>query len=133
MASNVKFENNAPRLRKEWKQKKEQILYAIGLKWQELSTKVITQRIYSSNKPWKLTGRLRASLSFATSTKQGPKKRVGASKGNDYISSGSKDSVLVGSNVIYAAKVNRKHRFLEDSVLNGRSAFKSVAENIMRK
>lgn len=133
MASNVKFENNAPKLRKEWKQKKEQILYAIGLKWQELATKIITQRIYTGTKPYKLTGRLRASLSFATPTKQGPKRRVAVSKPDNYISSGDKDSVIVGSNVVYAAKVNRKHRFLEDSVMSGKGAFKNVAESIMRK
>ena len=132
-STNIKIENNAPKLRKEWKQKKEAILYAIGLKWQEIATKVITQRIYSQNKPWKLTGRLRASLSFATPTKKGRGAGVSASKGKDYITSSSKDTVTVGSNVEYAAKVNNKHKFLEDSVLGYKESYKNVADSIMRK
>lgn len=132
-STNIKIENNAPKLRKDWKSKKEQILYAIGLKWQELATKVITQRIYSENKPWNLTGRLRASLSFATPTKKGRGGGVAASKGSDYITSSSKDTVTVGSNVVYAAKVNNKHKFLEDSVMSYKESYKNVADSIMRK
>ena len=131
--TNIRIENNAPLLRREWKKKKEKILYAIGLKWQSIATRVITLRIYSSNKPYRLTGRLRASLSFATPTKKSPTRSVAESKGRDYITGSVKDTVTVGTNVEYAAKVNNKHKFLEDSVMSYKDSYKSIADSIMRE
>ncbi len=133
ISAKVHVKNEGPKFRILWEKKKEEILYALGLKWQEVATKIITIKIYSEEKPWKLTGRLRGSLSFATPKQQGPRKGVSANRGNDYITSSSPNSVTVGSNVVYANKVNRKHQFLEESVLNYRSSFGKLAKKIMQQ
>lgn len=135
MKVDIKIEqNNIPKVKKEWENKKKKILFQMGLKWQELATKVITSRVYTGNKPWKLTGRLRASLSFATPEKQGPRNSVGKSSGNDYVNGKSeKDTLTVGTNVIYARKINDKQKYMQDSIIPYADSYKNVAENIMKE
>lgn len=132
--STVKIESNVDEFYKEFDKKKEAMLYAIGLKWQEIATKVITLKIYSSDKPWPLTGRLRASLSFITEKQEGPTTSVAASESDNWLNgSANKDELIVGTNVVYSEKVNRKHKFMEDSLLEYKDSYKKVAETIMKQ
>lgn len=132
---NVKVENNDfNKIKKEWESKKEKILFAMGLKWQELATKDISAKVYTGEKPWKLTGRLRASLSFITPKQSGPRNRVGASSNDNYVSGKSeKDTLTVGTNVIYARKINDKQKYMQDSIMPYASSYKNVAETIMKE
>ena len=131
---NVDSENNINKILKEWESKKKQILYAMGLKWQELATKIITSRVYTGDKPWKLTGRLRASLSFITPDQEGPRRSVAASSADNYVNGKSKKNTLtVGTNVIYARKINDKQKYIEDSILPYKDSYKNIAESIMKQ
>lgn len=127
-------QNNIRQVLKEWEVKKQKILYAMGLKWQELATKVISSKVYVGEKPWKLTGRLRASLSFITPTQSGPRSRVSASNDDNYVGGKSeKDTLTIGTNVIYARKVNDKHKYMQESVLPYAKSYKNVAETIFKE
>lgn len=133
ISTKVKFENNAPTAVKDLETKKELILFAIGLKWQTICTKIITINGIVD------TGRLRGSLTFITkSWVGGPIASVGENVDNDYLggSSGSDDVLIVGSNVEYAAKNefnNPKGAFLRPSVTEYSEDYKNIAEEILKR
>lgn len=124
----VKYEDNSKYIQKEFKAKKTKILYAMGLKWLEICTKIITRNGIVD------TGRLRASLSFIT-----PKDNAGNGgfKGGDKISGrAEEDNLIVGSNVKYAAKqelTNKKGSFIRPSVLDYKEDYKNIAETILKE
>lgn len=131
MSNEIKFENNAPKILKAWENKKIYILYAWGLKWQALSTKIITRNKIVD------TGRLRASLTFITSNKKGGSlKKSFNSKNNDFLKgTAPKDSLIVGSNVSYAAEQeigNPKGAFVKPAITEYRDSYKNIAEKIMK-
>lgn len=128
----IKFENNKSEVESDLKIKEQKILYAIGLKWQEICTKIITRNGIVD------TGRLRASLTFITSTKRGgPISFAPNSKPSDFLkgSSGGKE-VIVGSNVVYALRQeieNKKGAFLKPSILNYREDYENVTKSILEE
>lgn len=128
----VEFEDNSNYILGEWDFRKDDILYAIGLKWQEICTKIITRnRIVD-------TGRLRASLTFITETKRGASlEPVESSRAGDYLrGSTDEDTLIVGSNVKYAAKQeigNKKGAFLKPSIMDYREDYMDVAKSIMEQ
>lgn len=128
----VKFEDNSVKFKKDWENKRKKILWAWGLKWQELATKIITiNRIV-------LTGRLRSSLTFITPDKTGsPKSRVPESKSSDFLSgSAPEDSLIVGSNVEYSARQelnNPKGAFVRPAILTYRDSYQNIAKQIMKE
>lgn len=132
MSIGVRFEDNSPRFKRNWKEKKKKILYAWGLKWQSLCTQIITRnRIV-------ITGRLRSSLTFITPNKVGaPISRVADSKNSDFLNgSAPEDSLIVGSNVQYASKQelnNPKGAFVKPAIMNYRDTYKNIAQQIMRE
>lgn len=131
MSITINFDSNLSKIQIEENEKKEAILYAIGLKWQSIATKLITTLNIID------TGRLRGSLTFTTYKKTGgPSNRVAANKSSDYIKgSTDKDSLIVGSNVEYAAAQeanNKKGPFLRPSILDYRESYKKIAENIFK-
>lgn len=129
MSYSVKFENNYPKFKNEWKERKKLITYAWGLKWQSLASKIITaNRIVD-------TGRLRASLSFITVDKSG---NNGAFSNSDTLSgsSGNENDLIVGSNVKYAAKqelTNSKGPFITPAIQNYKSDYQNIAKQIMNQ
>lgn len=128
----IKFENNTKKVKENWKGKKEKILFAMGLKWQEIASKVITRNGIVD------TGRLRGSLTFITPTQKGGSiNSVPSNEPNDYLNgSAPEDSIIVGSNVNYAAKQefeNKKGAFIKPSVMNYRDDYKNIVETIMKE
>lgn len=131
MAIRVNMENNTRIVKRELTQKKERILYAWGLFWQSTSTKIITLNGIVD------TGRLRASLSFITPTRSGDVGKVGNSKANDILNgSAPEGSLLVGSNVEYAAKQelgNKKGAFIRPAIMNYQEEYTNIAKNILKE
>lgn len=132
MSIHVKMENNTGKYKNDWKGKKKKILYAWGLKWQEIATKLITANGIVD------TGRLRASLTFITPTQVGsPKSSSSSSKARDALTgTAPKDSTIVGSNVVYAKKqelTNKKGAFIGPAILNYKKDYENVTKKIMQE
>ena len=126
--TNIKFESNSKFIKEEFKIKKNKILYAMGLKWLEICSKIITVNGIVD------TGRLRASLSFITPSESGGN---GANEIGDSITGRSEEgSIIVGSNVVYAAKqelTNKKGSFIKPSVLDYKEDYKQIATTILKE
>lgn len=132
----IKFEDNSDVFKADYKRKKMKMTWALGLKWQELATKIITaNRIVD-------TGRLRASLSFVTPYKSSGENQFAPkpenAKNTDRLrgTSGEQNIVIVGSNVEYAAKQelnNPKGSFVKPAIMNYRDAYKNLLEQIMKE
>lgn len=99
--------NNVALTKKELDSATERALYAMGIKAVEGSVDAISGR-YSID-PAVDTGRLRASISFITPTQKGdsgmPKPNE-SENGDELSGSADKNTVVVGSNVEYAADVH---------------------------
>ena len=125
---NIKFEDNSKPIKSEYKAKKNKILYAMGLKWLEICTKIITVNGIVD------TGRLRASLSFITPSESGGN---GAKEiGDDITGRSEEGSIIVGSNVKYASKqelTNKKGSFIKPSILDYKEDYKEIAKNILKE
>lgn len=132
----IKFEDNSNKFKTELNRKRMKLTYAIGLKWLEICTKIITVNGIVD------TGRLRASLSFIT-----PYQSSGAnsfsgsaedSKASDRIrgKSGEDGVVIVGSNVKYASKqelTNKKGAFLKPSITDYKQDYEEVTKAILKE
>ena len=96
----VETRNNRDELNNELERKKSMILEAIGLKWQEICTKIMTIEGIVD------TGRLRASLSYCTPNKNSGLNKFANSdnsKPEDSLAGkNKKDKIIVGTNVDYA-------------------------------
>lgn len=131
MSASFKIKDNSRKLLGETEVKKEKILYMIGLKWQSIVTRIITQKRIVD------TGRLRASMSFITSKRQGKGGGANNTKSTDFISGRArKDELVVGTNVEYARKnemENRKGDFLRPSIMEYKDTYKQIAESVFRE
>ena len=129
----VKIEDNSKLVEEIAKQKKQQILYAIGLKWQKICTNIITVNGIVD------TGRLRGSLSFITvNKKSSPISNTNNNKTKDFLdgSSGSDNDLIVGTNVEYAKKQelhNSKGAFLRPSLIDYKEVYEEIAEQIWKQ
>lgn len=128
----VDFEDNSNYILGEWEDRKDVILYAIGLKWQSICNEIIT-RIGIVD-----TGRLKGSLTFITETQRGGSiSAVPENRASDYLSgSTDEDTLIVGSNVKYAAKQelgNSKGSFLKPSITDHRDDYMNVTKHIMEQ
>lgn len=128
----ARFEDNTEMLFNAMGKKKEEILFEIGLKWQEIVKKIITEQEEVD------TGRMRASMSFITNKRKSPNAGASNSQSKDFLSGASGDNgrLIVGSNVEYAQWNefhNKKGAFLKPSVLRSKEDFKRIAESVLRR
>ena len=126
MSINIKFESNLPKFETELKEKKKLITYAWGLKLMSLASQVITRNGQV------LTGRLRASISFITIDKSGSN----GGSGSDVLtgSTGEEGTVIIGSNVPYARKVeltSRKGQFLKPATTDYIDSLEEITKSIL--
>ena len=124
----VKFEDNGNKFNVELDRKRMKITYALGLKWLEICTKIIT------NKNIVDTGRLRASLSFITPSQSGGNK--GFESGDNINGRSGERQVIVGSNLKYASKqelTNKKGSFLKPSITDHKEDYKKITEMILKE
>lgn len=130
MSFRVKIESNIKSLLNEEEKVKQRILYAWGLKWQELATKIITRNKIID------TGRLRGSLTFCAPTKTGaPINRVKENTSDDFITSTVENTVTVGTNVEYARKQefeNPKGAFVRPAIMEFTDSYQLIAEEELR-
>ena len=128
----IRFTDNSSRLLNDMGNKKEEALFNIGLKWQEVVKKIITDQEEVD------TGRMRASMSFITNKRKGPNVGASNSQSKDFLSGASGDDgrLIVGSNVGYARWNefhNKKGAFLKPSLLRSKEDFKRIAESVLRR
>lgn len=128
----IKFDSKKDVVKKGMSEKKRKILYAMGLKWQEIANKVITRNGIVD------TGRLRGSLTFITPFQRGGSvSSVASNKPSDFLGgSAPQDSVIVGSNVPYASRQefeNKKGAFVKPSILNYKDDYKAITEAILKE
>lgn len=135
---NIKFESNKKQLLEDFDEKTEQALYAIGTQAvkgivEYMSIPDFTGRDIVD------TGRLRASISFLTPQKEsGFVQSSVADSTSDDILKGRSDplSVLVGTNVNYAAWVNNgttkqpARHFLENGITRERDNMEEIVKAI---
>lgn len=132
----IKFEDNSNVFKAELNRKRMKLSYAIGLKWLEICTKIITAKGIVD------TGRLRASLSFITPYQSSGANSfagdVKGSKSTDRIrgKSGENGVIIVGSNVKYASKqelTNKKGGFLKPSITDYKEDYEEVTKAILKE
>ena len=126
MSINVRFENNLPQFERELKDKKQLISYAWGLKLMSLASQIITRNGQV------VTGRLRSSISFITVNKSGSN----GGSGDEILtgSSGDDGTVIIGSNLPYAKKVeftSRKGQYLKPACTDYTDSLENIAKEIL--
>ncbi len=122
-------------------------LEAIGLTAERHAKRVLTRAVYTGNKPYPLTGRLRNSITYALAGKEPhitsyEAEEDGETKTYNYegTAPGSQNSdVYIGTNVEYAAGIELgTHRkaggvhFLQDAATGHTDEYKRLMEDSMR-
>lgn len=123
-------------------------LEAIGLTAEGHAKKKLTKEVYTGDKDWPLTGRLRNSITYALAGEETHIKSYKADKGGkdretytyDGTAEGKKGSgVYIGTNVEYAPGIELgTHRsagavhFLQDAVTNHTDEYKKLMEDSMK-
>ena len=123
-------------------------LEAIGLTAEGHAKKKLTKEVYTGDKDWPLTGRLRNSITYALAGEETHIKSYKADKGGkdretytyDGTAEGKKGSdVYIGTNVEYAPGIELgTHRsagavhFLQDAATNHTDEYKKLMEDSMK-
>lgn len=92
----INFDSNISKVEKEFDDRKQDVLYAIGLKWQSIVNKIITREDIVDS------GRLRSSMTFITPTRVGEPITSGSKAADRLTGKAPDNSVIVGTNVEYA-------------------------------
>lgn len=119
-------------------------LTAIGMTAEGHAKKKLTKEVYTGDKPYKLTGRLRNSVTFAISGESANISSYDADgeEGGTYSGTAPKDketAVYIGTNVEYAPGIELgTHRkagavhFLQDAATNHTDEYKRLMEDSMK-
>ena len=120
-------------------------LEAIGLTAEGHAKKVLTKAVYTGNKDYPLTGRLRNSITYAVSGKKAAIQSYSGDHGEEggtYDGTAPDDkekAVYLGTNVVYAAGIETgSHRkaggvhFLQDAAANHSDEYKKLMEDSMK-
>ena len=120
-------------------------LEAIGLTAEGHAKKKLTKEVYTGDKPYKLTGRLRNSITFAVSGEPANIQSYSGDHGEaggSYSGSAPDDkdmAVYIGTGVEYAAGIETgSHRkaggvhFLQDAAANHSDEYKRLMEDSMK-
>lgn len=127
------------------KKAKKRGLEAIGLTAEGHAKKKLTREVYTGDKPYKLTGRLRNSITFAVSGEPANIQSYSGDHGEeggtyDGTAPDDKDmAVYIGTGVEYAAGIETgSHRkaggvhFLQDAAANHSDEYKRIMEDSMK-
>ena len=120
-------------------------LTAIGMTAEGHAKKKLTKEVYTGNKPYKLTGRLRNSITFAISGESANISSYSGDHGEEggtYSGTAPNDkekAVYIGTGVKYAAGIETgSHRkaggvhFLQDAASNHSDEYKRLMEDSMK-
>ena len=145
MAKNIEYRDNTDEVLNALEAAIRRGNEAIGLAAEGHAKKKLTKEVYTGDKPYKLTGRLRNSITFAVS---GEPANIQSYSGDHGESGGSysgsapddKDmAVYIGTGVEYAAGIETgSHRkaggvhFLQDAAANHYDEYKQLMEDSMK-
>ena len=120
-------------------------LEAIGMTAEGHAKKVLTKAVYTGDKDYPLTGRLRNSITYAVSGKKAAIQSYSGDHGEEggtYDGTAPDDkekAVYLGTNVVYAAGIETgSHRkagavhFLQDAAANHSDEYKKLMEDSMK-
>ena len=120
-------------------------LEAIGMTAEGHAKKVLTKAVYTGDKDYPLTGRLRNSITYAVSGKKAAIQSYSGDHGEEggtYDGTAPDDkekAVYLGTNVVYAAGIETgSHRkagavhFLQDAAANHSDEYKKLMEESMK-
>lgn len=139
----VDFTDNSEQVLSAMEKAKKNGLTAIGMTAEGHAKKKLTREVYTGDKPYKLTGRLRNSITFAISGESANISSYDADgeEGGTYSGTAPKDkepSVYIGTNVEYAPGIELgTHRsagavhFLQDAAANHTEEYKRLMESSM--
>ena len=148
MAKNIEYRDNTEEVLKAMESAIRRGNEAIGLAAEGHAKKKLTKEVYTGDKPYKLTGRLRNSITYALAGEETHVKSYKANKGGkdretytyDGTAEGKKGSgVYIGTNVEYAPGIELgTHRkagavhFLQDAAANHSDEYKRLMEDSMK-
>ena len=137
----IEFEDNSGIIKDELANAVKQTLTAWGMTAETHAKNVLTETVYTGKKPWKLTGRLRNSITFALGGENANISSYGTDTGDEGgVYSGKapeekKPYVAIGTNVVYAAGIELgTHRkagavhFLQRAVTEHSDEYKAILE-----
>jgi hypothetical protein len=130
----VKIENNTAKVLGEFGSAMGRALYAIGVSAQGDVIKEMNRTIYTRDPKkkytYKLTGRLRGSISFVTPDAESGVYDNNADSSDALSGKGLENTVIIGTNVEYAEKVNRKRKFMENGIEPNWDKYQKIAKDI---
>ena len=139
------YKDNTDEVLSALKRAKKRGLEAIGLTAEGHAKKKLTKEVYTGDKPYKLTGRLRNSITFAVSGEPANIQSYSGDHGEtggSYSGSAPDDkdmAVYIGTNVEYASGIELgTHRkagavhFLQDAAANHTDEYKQLIEDSMK-
>ena len=148
MAKNIEYRDNTEEVLKAMEAAIRRGNEAIGLAAEGHAKKKLTKEVYTGDKDWPLTGRLRNSITYALAGEETHIKSYKADKGGkeretytyEGTAEGKKGSgVYVGTNVEYAPGIELgTHRsagavhFLQDAATNHTDEYKRLMEDSMK-
>lgn len=145
--SDYTFKDNSKEVLSALEKAIENGLFGIGMAAEGHAKEILSQTVYTGDKPYKLTGRLRNSITFALA---GETAHIKAYKGDHNEDGGvyegvadkddkNRKSVYIGTNVVYAKGIETgEHRkagavhFLLKSATNYKDEYKAIFENSMK-
>lgn len=139
------YKDNTDEVLAALKRAKKNGLTAIGMTAEGHAKKKLTREVYTGDKPYKLTGRLRNSITFAVSGESANISSYSGDHGEpggSYSGSAPNDkdmAVYIGTGVEYAAGIETgSHRkaggvhFLQDAAANHTDEYKQIMENALK-
>ena len=145
MAKNIEYRDNTEEVLNALESAIRRGNEAIGLAAEGHAKKKLTKEVYTGDKPYKLTGRLRNSITFAVSGEPANIQSYNGDHGEaggSYSGSAPNDkdmAVYIGTGVEYAAGIETgSHRkaggvhFLQDAAANHSDEYKKLMEDSMK-
>lgn len=139
------YKDNTDEVLAALKRAKKNGLTAIGMTAEGHAKKKLTREVYTGDKPYKLTGRLRNSITFAVSGESANISSYSGDHGEpggSYSGSAPNDkdmAVYIGTGAEYAAGIETgSHRkaggvhFLQDAAANHTDEYKQIMENALK-
>lgn len=139
------YKDNSKEVLAALKRAKKRGLESIGITAEGYAKEVLTKEVYTGNKPYPITGRLRNSITWAIS---GEKAKISSYKGDNGEEGGTydgtapddgDDAVYIGTNVVYGPGIELgTHRkagavhFLQGAATEHTDEYKKLLEDSMK-